>query len=46
MNKSIKKKLTVIVVNPPTVENAKKKIREISESINKLFSESKDGVLK
>ena len=32
------KELTVIVVNPISKEDAKKRIKEISENINKLFS--------
>lgn len=36
--KQNKKQLTVRVVNPPTKEQAKEKIQQISKTINLLFS--------
>lgn len=38
MKSTKQEKIKVIVVNPPTKEKSKKRIKEISESINRLFS--------
>lgn len=38
MKSTKQEKIKVIVVNPPTKEESKKRIKEISESINRIFS--------
>ena len=38
MKSTKQEKIKVIVVNPPTKEESKKRIKKISESINRLFS--------